>query len=169
MFETWTNRPHWDVVAHRTVLRAALSLHSNPTPCVPALIDTTERRATATATAAGPATGCAIHHRPPPACLPHHQTPPSARRASVKLLCFFFFRNKRHGKTSPAATRQTLINVCAPARSVPPAGRRCGLGWRVEVSWEFHPRPPRSTPPARPPADNKPKQQRNIFILLISS
>ena len=32
LFETWTNRPHWDIVAHRTVLRAALSLHSTTQP-----------------------------------------------------------------------------------------------------------------------------------------
>ena len=148
LFETWTNRPHWDIVAHRTVLRAALSLHStihNPTPCVLALIDATERRARATATAAGPATGCAIHHRPPPACLPHHQTPPSAPRASVQLPCFFFFFcNKLHGKTFPAATRQTHARARAGLRTANRSARGAAVrsGSARGSSMRISPPPP---------------------------
>ena len=84
LFETWTNRPHWDIVAHRTVLRAALSLHSNPTPCVSALIDATERRATATATAAGRGTGDWLYHPPPPAA----RLPPAPPNTAVRTARF---------------------------------------------------------------------------------
>ena len=138
LFGIWANRAHWDIVAHRTVLRAALSSHSNPTPCVRVLIDATERRAAATATAAGPATGFAIHHRPLPACLPQRQTPPSVPRASVQIRCFFFFRIFESmaipppGSRTPHARTSAAGPVCTP-RTVPPAGRRCGLGGRVQV------------------------------------